>query len=265
MSGWVKLHRNILEWEWYDDPNTMRVFIHCLIKANYKDKNWRGIEIKRGQFISSLDSLSNELKLSVQQIRTSLKKLKSTNEITSKGGNQHTVFTVVSYDLYNQSTDEATNEQQTDNKRVTATKNDKKEKNDKEINLSAIAKPMTKKKFNDDDIRFAEWFYSGLISINPNHKKPNFESSGWADAVRLMREQDNRTYDEMASLFKWVTQDSFWKSNILSPKKLREKWDALKIKSMEANQPNRSREGREINSGNIATLVDNVKSGNKRF
>ena len=119
MSGWLKLHRSLAEWEWYTDPNTMRVFIHCLIKANHKDKNWRGIEIKRGQFISSLDGFSSELKLSIQQIRTSLKKLKATNEVTSKGGNQHTVFTVVSYDLYNQATDESTDEQQTDNKQIT--------------------------------------------------------------------------------------------------------------------------------------------------
>ena len=206
-----------------------------------------------------------ELKLSRQKVRTSMNKLESTNEITSQSSAQSTMFTVVAYDSYQDSTNELTSEQPTDNQRVTTTKNYKNENNDKEINPSAIAKPIAKKKFNDDDIRFAEWFYSGLISINPNHKKPNFESSGWADAVRLMREQDNRTYNEMGNLFSWVVQDSFWKSNILSPKKLREKWDALKIKSMEVKQPNRSGEGREINSGNIAALVENVKSGNKRF
>ena len=294
MCGWIKLHRSMLDWEWYDDPNTMRVFLHCLLKANHTTKKWRGVEIKRGQFLSSYEGIGLELKLSRQKVRTAMDKLALTNEVTNQSNTQSTMFTVVAYDSYQEATNDSTNkqptsnqpvtndstnkqptsnqpvtnEQPTDNQRVTTTKNDKKEKNvnnEQAIKPIAIGKPPAKKKFNNDDVRFAEWFYSRLISINPNHKKPNFESSGWADAVRLMREQDNRTYDEMGNLFSWVVQDSFWKSNILSPKKLREKWDALKIKSMEVKQPNRSGEGREINSGNIAALVENVKTGNKRF
>ena len=71
---------------------------------------------------------------------------------------------------------------------------DKDKDKDKVIsNLPTDGKPPASKKFNDEDIRFAEWFYQGLLNNNPQHKKPNFESSGWADAVRLMRERDGRT------------------------------------------------------------------------
>ena len=100
MSGWIKLHRDLTKWEWYTDANAMRTFIHCLIKANHTDKKWRGIEIKRGQFIGSYESVANDLGLTVSKVRTALKKLILTGEMTIKGGNQHTVFTIENYDSY---------------------------------------------------------------------------------------------------------------------------------------------------------------------
>jgi len=81
MQGWIRLHRELLEWEWYSDANVSRLFIHCLLKANHKEGSWKGIKIKRGQFITSLDRLSCEISLSKSQLRTALKKLKSTREI----------------------------------------------------------------------------------------------------------------------------------------------------------------------------------------
>jgi len=59
-SGWIKLHRKLLDWEWYDDVNTTRVFLHLLMVANHKDNNWRGITIKRGQKLTSLSSLQRK-------------------------------------------------------------------------------------------------------------------------------------------------------------------------------------------------------------
>ena len=141
MSGWIKLHRKITEWEWWDDHNTTRLFIYLITKANHRDKSWRGIEIKRGQFISSLDKLVKETVISSQRIRTALKRLKATNEITSESTSQYTKYIVNNYDLYQYDQQEnntpdnkpATNNQQTNNKRITTTNNIKKEKNVKNV------------------------------------------------------------------------------------------------------------------------------------
>ena len=122
-KGFIQLHRSLLEWEWYDDNNTKILFLHCLLKANYKDKNYRGKTISRGSFITGRDILANELGLSVQQVRTSLTKLKSTNEITIKSSAQGTVIEVVKYNDYQQVTNKATDEQPTSNQRVTTTNN----------------------------------------------------------------------------------------------------------------------------------------------
>lgn len=100
MEGWIKLHRKMINWEWYNDINVKVVFLHLLLTANHEDKKWQGIEIKRGQKITSLSHLAEETKLSVKQIRNVLNKLKSTGEITSKGTNEYTIITIVKYNDY---------------------------------------------------------------------------------------------------------------------------------------------------------------------
>jgi hypothetical protein len=145
-NGWIKLHRNLLEWEWYDDINTSRLFIHLLLTANHKDNNWRGIEIKRGSRLTSLDKLAKETGLTVSKIRTSIKKLISTQEIASKSHSQHTVFIMKNYDTYQSDDKQIANESQTVSKRIATNKKDKNVKNVKNIDLlQQIADEFTAK------------------------------------------------------------------------------------------------------------------------
>jgi asparagine N-glycosylation enzyme membrane subunit Stt3 len=132
MSGWIKLHRQILEWEWYSDNNCFRLFTHLVLKANYKQKRFKGIELKKGSIVTSRDILARETGLSSQQIRTALNKLISTNEVTSVTSSQGTIIQIVNYEKYQVETNEITNEQPTDNQRVTT--NNKVKKENKEIN-----------------------------------------------------------------------------------------------------------------------------------
>lgn len=135
MQGWISLHRKLVEWEWYSDANTMRLFVHCLLKANHADKKWRGIDISRGQFLTSIDSLSKELRLSSQKIRTSISKLKSTGEITIKTTSKYSMISIACYDSYQgdkkQESKQSTSNQQADNKQITTTNNDNNVNNEK--------------------------------------------------------------------------------------------------------------------------------------
>jgi len=137
MSGWIKLHRQILEWEWYSDNNTFRLFMHLILKANHKDRRFKGIELKAGSVVTSRDILAIETGLSVQQIRTSLDKLKLTSEITSETSSKGTIIQLVNYQKYQIATSEATAEQPKNNQQVTTNKNVKKEKNEKEVILDS--------------------------------------------------------------------------------------------------------------------------------
>ena len=108
-GNWIKLFSKFMNWEWYRDQNTKDLFIHCLLKANWKDGKFQGVDIPRGSFVSGRKQLSEELGISEQSIRTSLNKLKSTNEITTKATNKFTIITIVNYEKYQQVKEKVTN------------------------------------------------------------------------------------------------------------------------------------------------------------
>lgn len=101
---YILLFRKLINWEWYTDVNTKVLFIHCLLRANWKSGSWKGIPYNRGQFITSLNTLAAETGLSVKMVRTALSHLIMTGEVTSegqgKGKAQYRIITVLNYDSY---------------------------------------------------------------------------------------------------------------------------------------------------------------------
>ena len=185
MEGWIKLHRRFLEWEWYDDNNTKILFLHLLLKANHKDKKYRGQIVKRGSLLTGRELLSKETGMSVMQIRTSLTKLKATNEITIRTSSQGTEIQVVKYNSYQVVTNEVTNEQPTSNQRVTTNKN---VKNDKKVFIPPTFKEVSdyclSRKNNVDAQRFVDFYTSKGWLVGKNKMKD------WKAAVRNW-ERDN--------------------------------------------------------------------------
>jgi hypothetical protein len=109
----------MLEWEWYDDINVCRLWTHLLLKANHKDNRWKGVDVKAGQLVTGRHSLSDETGLTEQQIRTAIKKLKSTGEITSKIYSKFSIITITSWPAHQtdnqQENQQATNKQPASN------------------------------------------------------------------------------------------------------------------------------------------------------
>lgn len=99
-STFIKIDRNILDWRWYNNANTFRVFIHLLLNANVKKNGFDGVDIQRGQLATSYPSLASKLKMSINSTRTAISHLKSTGEITVKQYPKFSVITVVCYDRY---------------------------------------------------------------------------------------------------------------------------------------------------------------------
>lgn len=145
-NEFVKLNRKILNWEWYSDNNTRSVFIHCLLKANWKPGKWKGVSYERGQFITSLASLSKELGISVRQVRVALDHLYMTGELTSKTFSKFRIITVVKYDDYQardkQNGRQMTSKRQASDKQVTTDIRTKEYKELKNINTAPPEVPM---------------------------------------------------------------------------------------------------------------------------
>lgn len=228
-NGWIKLHRKILDWEWFTSPSTLQLFIYLLLRANKEDKKWRGILIKRGQLVTSVATISEETKLSTQQVRTSLNRLKSTNEITSKTTNRFTLVTVCkyeSYQLYEETEQQAKQQalQQTNNKQITnkqqQLKNNKNIRNNKKesiltnvrIDEKATDAPVVATTTTDEMELRKEKFYQSLVPYVAKYGKDMVRAfyDYWTEKTyggRKMRFEKQQAFEISKRLATWQKHD----------------------------------------------------------
>ncbi|QDS86172.1 hypothetical protein EC9_03310 [Rosistilla ulvae] len=81
-------------------------------------------------------------------------------------------------------------------------------------------------------MEFAKVMFEQIRRVIPREKPPNFEA--WANDVRLLRERDGFDPEEIKAVFCWANADDFWRTNIRSPSKLREKYSVLHAKMLAA-------------------------------
>ncbi len=98
--GYIKFHRDITKWGWYRNVNTFKLFTHLLLTANYEAHSFEGVMIGRGQRVASRMTLANETGLTEREVRTALKHLETTGEVTSTGYAKFTVYSVNQYDAF---------------------------------------------------------------------------------------------------------------------------------------------------------------------
>lgn len=200
-TGWIKLYRSILQWEWWDDPKATRLFIYCLIKANPKDRKWRGRTIERGTFITSYSSIKNDTRLTVQEIRTAINHLKSTGEITTETTNELTKITITNYDKYQDTpqAEQQTNqqaEQQAGNKQATseqqASNNNEEYKNvrRKEVNFDDVSLPREREfiKNNFEDLESGNGEADAVTPQQAPTPQPPAHSDSIGDRYRPISE-----------------------------------------------------------------------------
>lgn len=89
-----------MSWTRYQDTNTKCVFIHLLLKACFDQCIQKNTKLSRGQYLTSLSELTEELNLSTRNVRTALKKLQDSGEISVTATNKYSLITVVKYEDY---------------------------------------------------------------------------------------------------------------------------------------------------------------------
>ncbi len=133
--GFVKIDRKILNWRWYKNINTFKLFMHLLLNANFCDAQFETHTIKRGQLVTGRKQLSADTGLSERQVRTALNNLKTTNNVTIKPTSKYSIITIVDYEKYLDSTGTLTNNRPANDQQSTSNrpqyKNNKKNKNNK--------------------------------------------------------------------------------------------------------------------------------------
>jgi len=167
--GFFPIWRKIIDWGWYKDPTTSRVFFHLLLTVNYKKKDYMGHTVLPGQVVTGRKSLSSRLGLGEQQIRTALNRLKSTNEITIENHNKFSIVTLLNYSKHLKSTSEPSPHQPAPNHHLTTTNKDKKDNKDKK--KSRFTPPTL------EDIKsFAK---EKGIKLDSNKFFYHYNSNGW--------------------------------------------------------------------------------------
>ena len=98
-------------------------------------------------------------------------------------------------------------------------------------------KPLVRTPENPEFRRLAFLLHLKIKSRNPGQKDPNWKT--WTEEIRKMVEVDGRTPEDIEKIINWCQADDFWQNNILSTAKLREKFDALVLKSgiLRAQEP----------------------------
>lgn len=241
--GFFKIHRELFNKPIWANSNPIQktVLMTLIAMANFKPNDWEfkgeKYEVKAGQFITSLDSITKNCGKGItkQNVRTSLKRFKEMEFLTDESTNRNRLITIVNWASYQveeenqQAKQHATNMQPTCNQHATnmqltpreERKNDKKDKKDKNVI-----------KYNDESIPYqAALFLRGkILEVNPNTKVPkeNINSlQEWSDIIRKTLEIDKRPREELGKIIKFALEHDFWNSVIQSPKSLRKNYDKI--------------------------------------
>ena len=190
MRGWIALHRQFTQWEWFDKPEMVQLFIYLLISATHEDMHWRGMDIKRGQMITSLEKIGVATGLSIRTIRTCLNRLKMTNEIACTSTNKNTLITICNYGKYQgvenesdkqndkQGDKQATNKRQTNDKQTT---NPIYNNNNNNNNKLSLCEARASAREGEREKVFKIFFLKNFISPRAEVDRfyDNYKAQGW--------------------------------------------------------------------------------------
>ncbi len=137
-SGYIKLYRRLIAWEWYKESPMVHLLVHLILMANRQPGRWKGVELQRGQLITGRHALSLQTGITERTCRTCLERLKTTKEIAIETTNRYTLITLLKYDTYqdrndrsDQTGDQSGDKQTTSDRPQTRSKEDKEEEKER--------------------------------------------------------------------------------------------------------------------------------------
>lgn len=119
-GGYFFVHRKIVESDVFEDAWILKLFIWCLARARWKNKE-KGHDLEPGQFWTTREIGSESLKVSGSKWYRGMLRLQEMQTITLKANNAKTLVTICNYKSYQNVTTEerTTDEQRMNNERTT--------------------------------------------------------------------------------------------------------------------------------------------------
>lgn len=200
MADWIRLPRSIFDWDWFDKPEMLSLFLYLLNNAKEKEVKHDEIVEHRGQFLTSLGKLSTIIGAGKQVVRTCLSKLIKMQLIEVSTERLYSIITICNYDDYfeaevNKPKNELKNE---DTKPVEAPKEDKPKKTKEEI---ATATEKRKEKFYQELVPYVATYGKGMIRKFYDY---------WSETNKTktrMRCETEKTWDLNLRLQNWARRN----------------------------------------------------------
>lgn len=239
MGGFFKIYRDIFNHEIFKHELDFRLFMLILGQAVFHEDGatMQGVKIKRGQWIRSYRLLVKDLEYKEKRgykqyglatIKRAVERLIKFDLITVNETENGTLFTVVNYEKYQGVSDNEVQDNGTPNGTLPE-RNRNKNKNVKNEKKKDNNRRQQKKPVYDEHspyMKMAHYLRDRILAWKPNARMPK-DFQGWADEFRKLHEIDGRSKAEIKAVIDWATQHHFWQTNILSAKKLRDKFDML--------------------------------------
>lgn len=224
MEGWIKIHRRITEWEWYNDLHTRSLFIHLILTCNFKPTQWRGIQVEAGETLQSLTTLAEGAGMSLQNVRTALRNLQSTGELTERQHGKHRILKLKNYTTYQVANTE-TNTETTRNQHGSNTvpTRDKETQEVKKEKKETKPKPLP----TAEAMRLAQLLLDCILHNNDQYRHTKQTTTTWAYDIEKLMRIDKFTYEQVEAIIKFAQSHDFWHKNILSGSKLRKQFNRL--------------------------------------
>lgn len=241
-TGWVAIPRALVDDDIMQDALLLQVYVFLQCSKNYKARRvatatgvgMTHVYVQAGQTIVGRRSTASKLGMSESAFRRRLNKLKSLGYIEVKTTRHFSVVTVLATvpcvdggesgdPPSDPPSDPPTGPASTHQPTTPKTLRRKDGKNSSRRTLH----------FDAGDRELAEHLWRSIRALQPDRKPPDLEA--WADEIRIARERDGRTLDELRKVFDAANADTFWQRNILSPGTLRKRFDDLKLKLLSPN------------------------------
>ena len=252
-QGWISLSRKVRDcWIWQDKPFSKgQAWVDMLLSANHEDKKFllgnELVEVKRGSFITSEHKLMDKWGWSKTKVRAFLLLLENDSMIVKISDKKKTTINIVNYSDYQDS--RTTKEPQKDHEETT--KEPQKDPNNNENNDNNVNKNNKdnsheyEKRYSDDsfEIKCVNYLIKSVKDEMASAKVPSSDQQidKWCDNIEKMVRLDKRSQDDIYNTLVFARTDSFWKVNIRSTSKFREKYETLYLQSKnKKNIPNQS-------------------------
>ncbi len=134
MEGWIKLHRKILDNPIVcKDNDTLAIWIYLLLNATHQDIpalfKGKKITLKKGQLITGILSIANNLSINKDKVQRTLKLFESDKQIEQQTSNKNRLISILNWDKYqeidNQNDKQMINKCETDDKQMITNKNER--------------------------------------------------------------------------------------------------------------------------------------------